>query len=133
MKAKPKQYAQVLFDLVKDSDKKDLKKQVEKFGNVMIANNQISQFDKIISYFNEMWNQDKAIVETEIISVHELGVGVEKRIKEFVSKKTMAKEVVITSKQDKALIGGMILRYGNRLLDNSYRTKILRMKNNMIK
>ena len=59
----------------------------------------------------------------EVISAVVLDVKEEQRIREFVSK-LIQKEVVITTRVDEAILGGVIIQVGDQLLDGSLRSKL---------
>tara|TARA_B100001765_G_C19260382_1_gene230931 strand:- start:147 stop:404 length:258 start_codon:yes stop_codon:yes gene_type:complete len=59
----------------------------------------------------------------EVVSAVVLDAKEEQRIREFVSK-LIQKEVVITTRVDEAILGGVIIQVGDQLLDGSLRSKL---------
>ena len=124
MKIKAKQYASALLELVKDAKEKDVEKYVTEFVKTLIKNNHTSQIDKILDYFNIFWNIEKKEVEAEVCSIKTLDKDSVKQINNYVIKKLNIKKVNLIEKQDKKILGGIILKYDDIILDCSVRNKL---------
>jgi F-type H+-transporting ATPase subunit delta len=133
MKILPKQYALALYEEVLDKKKSEAKSIIEDFARLIYANNDIAKLDKIISEFEKIWNREEGIVEAEVISARELNKATVKQIKNYIVELTRAKEVSIEEKLDKNLLGGVVLKYGDKVLDGSIKTKLNDLKNQMIR
>jgi len=132
MKAKPKQYAVVLYDLVKDAEESQIQPILKQFVDVLIKNNQLSQIEKVINYFYQLWNKEKNIAEAEIISAHKLNDELVDMIKEYLNKKVEDKKVEIETKINKSLKGGFMIRYDDMIIDSTIKNRIRQLKNNLI-
>jgi F-type H+-transporting ATPase subunit delta len=133
MKITPKQYAKSLFELIdSEKDEKINQKIIERFIKMLIRNNQVSQFEKILSYFNNYWNSKNKIVQAEIQSNYNLNDDIIKLIKKYIKNKTNKDNINIENKINKELIGGFIIKYEDKIFDNSLRSKIIKLKNNII-
>ena len=88
---------------------------------------------KIIEAFSVIWNKEKGIVEAEVLSANELSKDVVKLLNGYITKLSGAREVVIREKVEKNLLGGVVIKYGDRVVDRSLKTKISDLKNNMVK
>lgn len=133
MKIKAKQYARALFELLKDDKEKEASVRINKFVNVLIKNNQKSQVDKIIDFFNIYWNKAKGEIDAELFSIEALDKNSIKEINEYIKKKLNVTKVNLTEKQDKDILGGMVLKYGDKILDNSVRARLRGVKSEMLK
>lgn len=132
MKANPKQYAQALFEMVKEEeDKEVLEKKIKKFAKILIEFNQASKVNKILNYFSSLWNQEKGILEAEISSVHKLDEEVTSLLKDYIYKVSEAKEVNIKQKTNKKLLGGVVIKYGDKIVDNSLKQRVNKLKNSI--
>ena len=132
MKITPKQYAQVLYDLVKDADQDQLSVLLGKFVSVLTKNNQVSQLDKIISYFSQIWNKEKGLTQAEIISANKLDEQITEQLKSFVMAKSNNKNVEIKQRIKKGIKGGFIIRFDDKIIDSSIKNKLNQLKNQII-
>jgi len=56
-----------------------------------------------------------------------------KLLENYIAELSGAKEVVLNEKIDKNILGGVVIRYGDRVVDGSLRTSLEELKNKMIK
>ncbi len=133
MKIAAKQYATALYEAVRDRKKNEVKSIIEDFVKFIIANNDISKADKMIDEFNNVWNKEQGIVEAEIISARELDRRMVSWLRSFVVSLSRAKEVEVAQKIDKNLLGGIVVKYEDRVLDGSLRTRLKELKEDMVK
>ena len=133
MKISPKQYALSLYESVKDKSEKEIKQIVGDFVKILIAGGNISKFEKIIAEFNAIWNREQGIVEAEIISANGLDEETRELLEKYIGKLSGAKKVETIEKQDKSLLGGVVLKYGDKILDGSLKAKLNLLKNDMKK
>jgi F-type H+-transporting ATPase subunit delta len=124
MKIRDKQYAQALLEIVRDKEGKELETAIKNFARVLAAHQQIVRLDRIISCFSDLWNKEKSLTEAEIIAAHKLDAQTEKFLNEYIKKLAGAGEVISKSSLDAGILGGIIIKYGDRLLDASIRTKL---------
>lgn len=120
----PKQYAKTLYKLVDGKSKSEVEKIIEEFIAAMVANNDQGKIKKIIIEFNNLWNKEKGIVEAEVSSAKELDKDIVKLLYCYIVKLSGAKEVVINKKVEKNILGGVVVKYGDRVVDGSLKTKI---------
>lgn len=133
MKISPKQYALSLYESVKDKSEKEIKQIVGDFVKILIEDGNVSKFEKIMAEFNAIWNREQGIVEAEIISANELDKETRELLEEYIGKLSGAKKVEIKEKQDKGLLGGVVLKYGDKIFDGSLKAKLNLLKNDMRK
>ncbi len=133
MKITPKQYAESLYQVIRGKEKKDTENAIVNFVNILIENNNVSKLDKIIEQFEKIWNKEERIVETEIISSEKLNSGVIKLLKDYIAKLSGAKNVIINEEKDKNILGGVVIKYEDRIIDGSLKTRIEDLKKSMVK
>lgn len=132
MKISSKQYAQALFELSKDKDKVEVLEVVGNFANFLVKNNDFFKLDKILNDFNNLWNREFSIVEAKISSAHPLTNEIKDLLKEYLVKSSFAKEVVTDSVVDKNILGGVVIKYGDRIFDASLKTNLSRLKQTLL-
>jgi len=133
MKISNKQYAQLLFIMTQDKNAEEVEIVIKKFIQLLAKKNQIKNYSKIIKNFIQIWNKNNNIVMAEVFSANKLNENMEVEIKNFIKNKTTAKTIELKNKIDPNLIAGVIIKYGDRILDNSLKNKINNLKNNIIK
>jgi len=133
MKITEKQYALSLLESVKDKNKEETGKILESFARLLAANNDISRADKIIREFNNLWDLDKGILEAEVISTSVLAPGLNRILKEYIKNITKAETVEIAERTDRELLGGVVLKYGDKVMDASLKTRLKALREEMKK
>jgi len=131
MKITAKQYAASLFESIKDAPDNQTKAVVGNFARVLAANNDIAQIEKIVRHFNRIWNEDKGIVEVEIVGARKLDNNVFKLLEDYVKETTKGREINLAKKIDVNILGGVVLKYGDRILDSSLKTKLSQFSENL--
>lgn len=124
MRITVKQYATALYDSVKDKKKDEVRNIIKAFVEVLIADNVINQTDKIIAEFVRIWNKEQGIVEASIKSARELDETQIKSLQSYIKKLAKAKTVEIKTAEEKNLLGGVVIQYGDKILDASLQAKL---------
>jgi len=132
MKITPKQYALALYDSVKDKKDGEVKVALKKFVEVLRNNGDLSKINKIITVFNDIWNEKEGIVEAEITSARELDDKIVKLLNGHIVKLSGAEIVKTQEKVDRKILGGVILRYGDKILDASLLRKLNSLKSKIL-
>ena len=95
-------------------------------------------FDKgrfdFISSINELYqklaDELKGIARASLVSATELSSETVEKIRTSLSKKT-GKDIILDTKQDPDLIGGIVTRIGDLVLDGSIKTQLLNMRESL--
>jgi len=133
MKITAKQYALSLHQSISGKNEKEASNTIDNFVNVVIENNDISKINKIIEQFEIIWNKEEGIVEAEVISARKLDNKIIKLLNGYIAKLSGAKEVAIQEQVDKNILGGVIIKYGDKILDGSLRTRLGELRSEMAK
>ena len=124
MRITVKQYAAALYNSVKGKKKDGVKNVVQAFVEILIADNMVSQTDKIINEFSNIWNKKKGTVEANIKTARELDETQIKSLQSYIKKLAKARTVEIKTVEDKSLLGGVVIQYGDKILDASLQSKL---------
>ena len=73
--------------------------------------------------YQQLLNQLKGREEVQVTSVVPLAEGEKNRVTSFVSK-LISREVLLDTQIDASLLGGLVIRVGDKLLDGSTRTRL---------
>jgi F-type H+-transporting ATPase subunit delta len=77
--------------------------------------------------FDEMWREEHKMLPVEVTSAVELDEGLVHSIGERIEQQT-GRRVELTSRVDPDIIGGLVLRVGNRVLDASIHGRLERLR-----
>jgi len=108
----------------------DGSKAIKSFTAMMVILDAVESFEQIYKDFVELANQLKRQVSIEVISVIELDKEILNEIKENVDKKT-GLDVRIKNVLDKNIIGGIVIKIGDRVIDLSIKDKLEDLKNKL--
>ncbi|MBC7325220.1 MAG: ATP synthase F1 subunit delta, partial [Moorella sp. (in: Bacteria)] len=84
----------------------------------------------IVSFFTEMANRARNLVEVQVTSAVELEKEEKKKLTEVMEKVT-GKKVRAEYFVDPSLIGGVVVRVGDRVIDGSIRTRLASMREHL--
>jgi F-type H+-transporting ATPase subunit delta len=127
-KISPKKYAVALYEAAESVQKDELPKILNGFVKLLAKNNALKLSPRIIKEFIRYFNERHDILEIEIRSAKELGVDLEHKIKEQFMKIAKAKEVNLIKHIDASLIGGLILRINDMVIDGSLKKQLQLIK-----
>ncbi len=87
---------------------------------------------EIASYYKDLADELNGVVKASIVSATELSAGAVGKIKKALSKKT-GKNIVLNVEQDPSLIGGVVTKIGDLVLDGSVKTQLINMRETLKK
>ncbi|MCL5072564.1 MAG: ATP synthase F1 subunit delta [Actinobacteria bacterium] len=105
-------------------------KAIKSFAAMMIILDAVDSIEQTYKDFVELSNQLKRQVSIEVISVIELDKEILNEIKENVDKKT-GLDVRIKNILDKNIIGGIVIKIGDKVIDLSIKDKLEDLKNKL--
>lgn len=133
MKILPKQYAQSLFELVRDKDEQEVKDILKKFTNILARNRQLGKIKEIIACFEIIWQRENGELLVNLQSARPLVGGAKDIVVDYLKDKTKAASIILEEEIDQSLIGGFILRYDNRIIDTSIKSQLNALRTKLIK
>lgn len=133
MKTTPKQYALALYESLDGKSAGEIKAVIKKFVELLAGKNMLSKADKIEAEFVEIWHGKNGIILAEVRSANGLDKANVKLLKKYIAGLTDAREVLLKEKIDKNILGGVIIKYGDKILDASLKTSLNDLKEKMIK
>ena len=63
-------------------------------------------------------------INIEVLSTYELSSSEQEKLKKEISNKIGEKKISLLTQIDKSLIGGIVLKIGSKMIDNSIKTKL---------
>ncbi len=130
-KVSAKKYAIALYEATKGQADRESVSVVKKLVMVLVRQNALSLATQIIAEFENYSLEQKGAVLAEIISAQKLShnslVGITKTLE-----KKLRKKVAVKTTIQKNLIGGIIIKLKDKLIDCSIKGQLAALKNNLI-
>ena len=104
----------------------------EKFAILLFNKGRIGFLREIASYYKDLADELKGVVKASIVSATELSSDAVNKIKEALSAKT-GKDIILNVEQDSSLIGGVVTKIGDLVLDGSVKTQLINMRETLKK
>ena len=92
--------------------------------DVMVRKNRIGELGKVLDYFEDRAKERQKIGVVEVSTPIELSDSDRKKVEQRVLEVTDFASLEMNYKVDKSLLGGMVIRIGDQVLDNSIRSKL---------
>ena len=99
--------------------------------NLMTVNRDITKFADTYRLFSEMADEHRGIARAEVITAVPLDDAPRSKITASLAKLVGRSEVKITERVDPSIIGGVVAKVGDRLIDGSTRTRLRAMRNSL--
>jgi F-type H+-transporting ATPase subunit delta len=89
--------------------------------------NRLALGPSIASYFHELWDEERGVERAVVRTAVPLDDPTRDRIQQQLSQQT-GKTVEMETEVDPSLIGGAVIRIGDRLIDGSTRTRLRQLR-----
>jgi F-type H+-transporting ATPase subunit delta len=97
------------------------------FLALLIENHRMPAMFRIRRELDRMWQEVNQLLPVQVTSAVELDDAVTKQIGDEIGKQT-GRKVELTTNVDPDVLGGIVLRVGNSILDASIRTRLERLR-----
>jgi F-type H+-transporting ATPase subunit delta len=87
---------------------------------------------RIRDRFDDLWAEENKRLEVKLTSAVELDRDLVKRVGEEIERRT-GRQVELSSEVDEGVLGGLVLRVGNKVLDASIRNKLEKLRREVAK
>jgi ATP synthase F1 delta subunit len=77
--------------------------------------------------FDELWREERKLLSVQVTSAVELDAALVKSIGDRIQERT-GRQIELDSKLDPEILGGLVLRVGNKVLDASVRGRLDRLR-----
>src|SRR6185503_19791597 len=130
MKFNAKQYAKALFDALSETTPKDQNRVLHNFVQVVGKHGDLKLFEQISEEFHKLELKNRGETLAEVTTAHPLGTDEEKQlIKEL--NNYVNGEVELKKKIDSNLIGGVVVRLEDTVIDASVQKSLRDLKTNL--
>ena len=100
---------------------------VRNFLDVLVENHRMPALFRIRREIDRMWDTEHKRLPVEITSAVELDEGVTRQIGDRIAEQT-GQQVELTSSVDPEILGGLVVRVGNTVLDASIRHRLEQLR-----
>ncbi len=125
MKYSAQQYAAALYQALQEAAPKDQNQVIDNFIVVLKNNNDLAHYEKVIEAYEALDRQERGVARANVAFARETEVSDEfiRQLNEFAKTK-----LEIETKVDESLIGGVVVRIDDLLLDASVKGQLNRLK-----
>jgi F-type H+-transporting ATPase subunit delta len=121
MKITSKQYAEALFDAVSETAPHDHDKVLDNFVKILSQNGDLGKYEEIDTEFRKLKLESQGIKEAEVTVAREAEVN-NTIIAEL--NKVVSGKLELKKKIDESIIGGVIVRVDDTLIDASVKNQL---------
>ena len=100
---------------------------IRNFLAVLIENHRMPALMRIRREFDQLWREANKMLPVQVTSAVPLDESVHARIGEEIGRQT-GRKVELSANVDPDVLGGIVLRVGNSILDASIRTRLERLR-----
>ena len=122
----PSVESEQLVDLLTSIAKDNLDQEGKNFVKVLAENDRLNVISEIATIFEELKDVAEKTVQAEVVSAFELNDNQKSKLHAAL-KKRLGCEVEISSRIDKSIIGGAIVRAGDMVIDGSVTSQLDRL------
>ncbi len=111
-------------------ENQELSRVMKSFLLLLFDKGRIGFLDSINDFYGNLADELKGVAQASLVSAAELSEETVDRIKSALSKRT-GKTVRLDVEQDPSLIGGIVTRIGDLVLDGSVKTQLVNMRESL--
>jgi len=101
--------------------------EIERFLKLLVERRRIQYIKEIVVMYQELLDEELNIARGEVITAYPLSSEEKKELEE-VLKEYLKKEVILESKVDEEIIGGIKIKIGDLIFDGSLKTQLGKFK-----
>jgi F-type H+-transporting ATPase subunit delta len=102
------------------------------FLKVLIDNHRMPVIFRIRRQYEDLWREENKLLPVEVTSAVELDESVAQEIRQRVEQQT-GRRVELTRRVDEGILGGLVVRVSNMILDASIRNQLERLRRQVAK
>ena len=114
--------------IIKILNKAKAQKLTTKFFGTLANNGRLILINEVIEDFLSEVSRINGEVKVEVTSSFTLEQNQQKKVVAAISEATGIKKILLSESVDESLIGGLIVKIGSKMIDNSIKTKLNRLE-----
>ncbi|MEN8245416.1 MAG: ATP synthase F1 subunit delta [Thermodesulfobacteriota bacterium] len=111
-------------------EKMNLSKVMSSFVFLVFEKGRVGFIGSIDEFYQQLADELKGVARASLVSAAELSSEAVDKIRTSLSKRT-GKDIILEIEQDPTLIGGIVTRIGDLVLDGSIKTQLLNMRESL--
>ena len=123
--------AVALFRAAKGKNDKEIESLIKNFKNYLKKKRLMSFLPQIVREIKYIEHRRRGILNTKMICGFDLSTRQCDEFKKIVKKKT-GKNIEMENKIDRSLIGGLVVRYADKIIDLSVKRKLNQLRKHLI-
>lgn len=131
MKYTTKQYAAALFQAVFESRPQDQERVLDNFAAVLKENRDLGKLNEIEHEFFNYERESRGVSLAEITTAQPMSLASEQKIIRELNE-YVGGQVELKKKVDEGLVGGVVIKLGDELIDGSVRKNLKDLKKQLI-
>lgn len=133
MKISSRQYALSLYELTVEKNETAVSDVLKNFIDFIIKNNDHGKINEVISEFSKIWDENNGNLSVNLTSAHKLEDETKNIIINYLKNKTGFSSINFTESIKADIMGGVILRYSDKIIDGSIKNNLNNLKNKINK
>ncbi|HEX9664303.1 MAG TPA: ATP synthase F1 subunit delta [Patescibacteria group bacterium] len=117
-KISPGQYALTLDLITAEADKKDIPRLIDGLIGLMTRNNDLGLADQVINQYQKLVKDQQGEIDIEVVSAKKIEPDQKKDLEQKLLTKNI-KQININNVIDKNILGGLVVKYKDFILDAS--------------
>jgi F-type H+-transporting ATPase subunit delta len=101
--------------------------QARNLARLLIERRRVGIVREILSHYDALSDKASGVVRVEVTTAIPADVALEQRIRDSLSKQ-LGSDVQTTVRTDPAIVGGLVIRIGDRVIDDSLRTHLQQLQ-----
>lgn len=97
---------------------------------ILVENDRLAVLPEIVEIYEVLKNEQQGAIDVEVISAFEVSDDDEKKLATAL-KKRFGCEVALTSRTDASLIGGAVIRAGDKVIDSSVKGRLQQLASSL--
>lgn len=110
--------------------KTELSRIIQSFVMLLFDKGRIGFLREICEFYKQLADELKGVVHATLVSATQLSSEATEKIREGLAQRT-GKDVILDVEQDPTLIGGIVTKIGDLVLDGSVKTQLLNMRESL--
>lgn len=131
-KISPKQYATGLYESIKDSHGEELNQRIRNFLLLIKKRKDLKNLNKIYQAFVKVYQVREGILSAEVTTSHQLNYKVKEEIIHWLKSETK-RDPELTEKVDSEILGGVVIKFEDTIIDGSLKNRLSKLKEQLIK
>ncbi|MBU1131329.1 ATP synthase F1 subunit delta [Patescibacteria group bacterium] len=127
-----KQYATSLYQAIKEAEGDEQKQKIRNFLEVVKKRKDLKLLKKIFISFTEVYQKEEGILKAEVTFSRDLNSKIKEEVKNWLKDYT-GRTATVEEKIDESILGGVIVKFEDTILDASLKNSLKRLQSSLLK